>query len=118
MGKVKITNEVSLNGQELTKKQRYYATMGKETISIKDMPDGEKISPIAYVEFEDVKDDGTESEIFAIIDADNKVYATVSNTFRTSFKNIVEVMEGDPFEIKKISGTTKAGRDYIDCELL
>lgn len=118
MGRVQINNEVSFTGEALTKVQKYFMTQGKETVSIKDMDDGEVITPVGYVEFIDIKDDGTESEVFAIINEENKVYATVSKTFANSFKSIADIMDGDKFMIKKISGTTKAGRDYVDCELV
>lgn len=118
MGKIQINNEVAIKGEELTKIQKYFMTQGKETISIKDMNDGEIIDPVGYVEFLDIKDDGAESEVFAIIDENNAVYATVSKTFANSFKSIADLMGSDPFVVKKISGTTKSGREYVDCELV
>ena len=118
MGKVQINNEVSFTGEALTKIQKYFMTQGKETISIKDMGDGETIDPVGYVEFIDIKDDGTENEVFSIIDATNTVYATVSKTFANSFKSISDIMDGEKFTVKKISGTTKNGREYVDCELV
>ena len=56
MGKVQINNEVSFTGEALSKIQKYFMTQGKETISIKDMKDGEIIAPAGYVEFIDIKD--------------------------------------------------------------
>ena len=36
---------------------------------------------------------------------------------RQSLKDIESVMDGEKFSIIKISGKTKAGRDYINCTL-
>lgn len=118
MGKVAEVNAVSLTGTELTKKQIYFATQGKENVPVNELEDGHVIKPIGYVEFVDINNNGDEREVFSVIAEDGTVYSTISKTFKESFKTIVELMQPDKFEVKKLSGKTKAGRDYIDCELV
>lgn len=111
---MKIVNE----SREFDKVDKYLMTAGKGAISMKDVEDGKTIPVYGYVEFVDEKEDGTESEILAIItESRGQVYSTQSKTLKRSLLEIIEVMDGEPFAIKKISGITKAGRPYVDCEL-
>lgn len=48
---------------------------------------------------------------------EKEVYCRQSTTFKRSMKDIQNIMNGKPFSIIKISGKTKAGRDYINCTL-
>lgn len=52
----------------------------------------------------------------SIITTDNAVYSTQSLTFKRSIKDIEVIMQF-PFPVKKISGQTKAGRNFVDCVL-
>lgn len=69
--------------------------------------------------YEETKDEGDTVTILSIIDNETKnVYACQSATFRKSFLDISEIFdEGEAYSIIKISGKTKAGRDYINCIL-
>lgn len=44
-------------------------------------------------------------------------FSTISGTFIESFLEIVELMDGEPFAIIITGGTSKGGREYVDCEL-
>lgn len=111
---MKIVNE----SRDFDKVDKYLMTAGKGAVSMKDVDDGTSIPVEGYLEFVDEKDDGTESEILAIItESRGQVYSTQSKTFKRSLMGIIDVMGEEPFSIKKISGITKAGRPYVDCEL-
>lgn len=111
---MKIVNE----SRDFDKVDKYLMTAGKGAVSMKDVDDGTSIPVEGYLEFVDEKDDGTESEILAIItESRGQVYSTQSKTFKRSLMEIIDVMGEEPFSIKKISGITKAGRPYVDCEL-
>lgn len=111
---MKIVNE----SREFDKVDKYLLTAGKGAISMKDVEDGTSIPIGGYLEFVDEKDDGTESEILAIItESRGQVYSTQSKTFKRSLMEIFDVMGEESFAVKKISGITKAGRPYVDCEL-
>lgn len=106
------------SSEDMTKKDIYNMTRGAEIVSIKDVDDGTVITPAHHILFNDVKEDtGDISEILAIMDTDGTVYCTQSATFKGSFAEINTLMDGDDYSIKKLSGTTKAGRPYVNCTL-
>lgn len=109
--------EVKEMSREFTKVERYLMTTAPDIEPLKNIPDGASIQIDGYLIFDDVKDDGEVQEIVSIITPDKKVYSGQSATFRKSLKDIDNVMEGEKFSIIKISGKTKAGRDYINCTL-
>lgn len=113
MSKITITN----TSRELTEVEQYLMTMDAGVISMKDVADGESIPVDAYLEYKDTKKDGTEADLLSIMTMDGKVYSTQSETFKTSFKSIHELMHGKPYSIIKRSGETKAGRSFVDCSL-
>ena len=102
--------------KELTKVEKYLMTQSPAIVSLSKTEDDISISVDAWLIFTDSKDTGEEVEILSILSGDN-VYSCQSETFKRSFADIVEVMEGEHFAIKKISGETKAGRPYINCVL-
>ena len=117
MGNVSIIKAVMLNGEEMNKVDKYLCTQGKENISLRDVDDGTVLTPVGYVYFTDTRNEEV-SEVLAILCDDGGIYTTVSATFRRSFDSIVEIMGEDKFSIKKLSGTTKNNREYIDCGLV
>lgn len=103
--------------RDFTAVEKYLMTMNPGIISIKDVPDGTSIDINGYLIFEDEKEDGETSTICSIITEDKTVYSAQSKTFRDSLENMAEIMGDVPFSIIKISGTTKAGRPYVNCTL-
>lgn len=110
---ITIKNET----RNFTKVEEYLLTIAPTIKAVKTLEDGDILNVAGYLEFVDVKEDGTTSELMSIITTDNKVYSTQSVTFKRSIKDIETVMEGFPFTVKKISGQSKAGRKYVDCVL-
>jgi hypothetical protein len=110
---ITIKNET----RNFTKVEQYIMTKAPTIKAVKTLDDGEVINVAGYIEFVDVKEDGTTSEIMSIITSNNMVYSTQSVTFKRSIKDIETVMQGFPFPVKKISGQSKAGRKYVDCVL-
>lgn len=117
MGIVKIEKAQMLNGEEMSKVDKYLCTQGKENTSFRDLPDGTILCPVGYVIFTDTRDDKT-SDVLAVLCDDGAIFTTISATFMRSFESIVELMEDEPFHIKKLSGTTKNNREYVDCSLV
>lgn len=103
--------------RELTKIEEYLMTLSNDVISMKDVDEGEIISVNAYMIYSDTNSHGEEVEILSIMDDDKKVYATQSATFKRSFLDMYSMMDGEKFSIVKKTGTTKAGRPYVDCSL-
>lgn len=62
--------------------------------------------------------DGKEMKLLALATADGSAYCTNSATFCRSFESAVTMFSqfGEEFhEIQVTTGTSKNGRDYIDC---
>ena len=109
---ITITNTT----KEFTAIEKYLMTKAPTIKTVKTLQDGDVINVAGYLEFVDEKDDGTTTEIMSIITTDNDVYSTQSTTFKRSIKDIVDIMQF-PFPVKKISGQSKAGRNFVDCVL-
>ena len=111
---ITITN----TSKDFTEIEQYLMTLDQGITSVKDLPDGEIITVAGYLEFEDVKETtGEVVKVLSIITPENTCYACQSQTFKRSLKDIANIMHGNEFAIEKISGKTKAGRDYINCKL-
>lgn len=106
--------------RELTKVERYRLTLSPEILTLQKVADDEPIEVSAFCEFEDVNEEtGEISELLGILSNDGHSYVTQSKTFKESFRNIADIFaeDGETFTIRKISGKTKGGRDYINCVL-
>lgn len=84
---------------------------------------GEKMSkadgtfPVdAFLLYEDVNSKGEEQRVLSIISGGRKL-DTISTTFIREFEAIADIMDGDPFSIVIIHSTSKAGREFVTCEL-
>ena len=104
--------------REFDKVEQYLMTVSPAMVSMKDVADGTKITVSGTLMFEDTKENtGDTVEVLSIITPDKQVYSCQSATFKRSLKDIANIMDGQEFTIIKTSGKTKAGRDYIDCQL-
>ena len=93
-------------------------TIAPSIISMKDVPDGTHITIDGILTFEDTKETtGESTDILSDITPEKKVYSCQSATFKRSIRDISIIMKGKSFTIVKTSGKTKAGRDFINCEL-
>ena len=116
--------EIMKTNKELNKIELYNMTGSPEIKTAKSLDDGTLLTIDAAVNFTDTNKDGNVVEILTIRTTDGDVYAVQSSTFRRSFDFINDVItEGNgwtpnPFTIKKISGISKGGRDFIDCVLV
>ena len=108
---------INSTSKEFTEVEKYLMTISPAMKSIKDVKDGTSIKVVGYLEFKDVKDNGDTSEILSVITPDNEVYSCQSATFKRSLKDIAGIMGGKTFSVIKTSGKTKAGRDFVNCEL-
>lgn len=105
------------NSREFTKIEIYLMTSSPDVESIKNVEDETSIPVDGYILFKDTDQKGEETDILSIITPDKKVYACQSQTFKRSFIEIFELMDGESFSIIKKSGVSKGGRDYINCVL-
>lgn len=112
--------EIKKTKKELDKKGQYIMTLNKAMKSMKDVPDQTEIKVINFCFFDKVDERTGESvSLLSILDESGKVYCTQSETFKRDFTDIAEIFDEDEdFIIGKISGVTKAGRDFVDCVLV
>lgn len=113
--------EMKSASRDLSKVERYRLTLSPEIKTIQDLDDGTTIDVIAYCEFNDVNEStGEVAQLLGILDKSGASYVTQSATFKRSFSDIADIFADDgesEFTVKKISGTTKAGRPYVNCVL-
>lgn len=119
--KEKIMIEMKSASRELTKVERYRLTLSPEIQTVQDLADDTVIHVSAFAEFDDINEESGEvAHLLGILDKDGKSYVTQSVTFKRSFSDIADIFADDgesEFSIRKISGTTKANRPYVNCVL-
>lgn len=79
---------------------------------------GQTITLDKWVLYTELDKDGNEMKLLALTDSDGSAYCTNSATFCRSFESAVTMFAqfGEEFhEIQITTGTSKNGRDYIDC---
>lgn len=108
---------INKQSRDFTEVEQYLMTLDRGIVSLKDVENNTSIPVAGYLTFTDEKDCGDSVDILSIITPDNKVFSCQSKTFKRSFENISKIMHDKSFSIIKVSGTTKAGRPYIDCTL-
>jgi hypothetical protein len=108
---------INTQSRDFTEVEQYLMTLDRRIKSLKNVDDNTSIAVAGYLTFTDEKENGDSVEILSIITPDNEVFSCQSATFKRSFDNIINIMNGKPFSIIKLSGTTKSDRPYIDCGL-
>ena len=110
--------KILAQSKELTKEQIYLMTKSPSIIPVKNVEDNTHLTVVAFITYEDVNSQGETSELLSVLGTNNEVWACQSDTFKRSFNDLVEIMGTEGFTIKKLSGTTKAGRPYVNCDLV
>lgn len=111
----------SKSDEGFTKAELYRMTKSPFIVSVKTLADGATMTPIGWLTFDDENNKGEVSHMLSIIgvcdDGQKVVWSCQSQTFKDNFMELWELFEGDAFKIKKISGQSKAGREYVSCDL-
>lgn len=111
----------SKSTESFTKAELYRMTKSPSIVSVKTVADGTTMSPIGWLTFDDENNKGEVSHMLSIIgvgeDDQEVVWSCQSQTFKDNFMDLWELFKGDNFKIKKLSGQTKAGREYVNCDL-
>lgn len=98
----------------------YKMTRGKTTVSVNKLDDDQldnDFSVSAWLIYTDVNSKGENVEILSVLTESGLVLAAQSKTFKESFFDIVDIVGDRPFSIRVLSGTSKSGRRYMDCDL-
>lgn len=101
------------NPENISKKNVYLMTKDPSCKSVKNISDNEEFIVSEILQYTDTNSKGEGVDIMAMM-TDLGPMACQSQTFREQMRDIIEIF-GLPVKIKKISGTTKAGREYITC---
>lgn len=112
---------ISTNIANLTenKKALYRLTKSGGT-NVKDLEPNKSHPVSAYALYEDTKEtkDGPkEQRVLAVVLEDDTKLQTISPTFIDDFMEIVDIMQDDPFAIITRKSVSKAGREFVYCEL-
>lgn len=107
---------ITAKSKDFTKVEEYLMTIAPNIISLKDLEDETSIPVDGWLEYTEEKD-GKEVEIMSIITPDRVVYGFQSATAKRALLDIDSIMEGNKYSVIKISGTTKAGRPYVNLTL-
>lgn len=97
-------------------KKAVYKLTKAESQRVQDVEKGLSLPVDKWAVYTEKNNKGEEQTVLAIVSGGMKV-STISKTFIDSFMEIVDIMEPDPFSIIITGGTSKGGRQYVNCEL-
>lgn len=107
---------ITAKSKDFTKVEEYLMTIAPNIKSLKDVEDETSIQVDGWLEYTEEKD-GKEVEIMSIITPNRDVYGFQSETAKRALLDIDSIMDGNKYSVIKISGTTKAGRPYVNLTL-
>lgn len=105
---------------DVNDKKKVYKLTKADSQRVQDLEQGVSFAVDSYALYEEdkmKKDGSTETQTVLAVVSGGVKFATISQTFINSFMECVELMEGDPFSIIITGGTSKGGRQYVNCEL-
>ena len=105
--------------RDFTKVETYLMTQDNDMKSVKSLPDGAELNVTGWMYYIDTNAKGEESELLSVIgtnaQGETEVWTCQSATFKRSFDDIYGIFGDEEFIIKKMSGVTKANKDYVNC---
>lgn len=97
--------------------EMYQLTKSPDMKMMFSLDDGTCLMVKDYLLYEDINEETEEvTKLLTLMDEDGEIYAVQSSTFIASFQDITNFFDS-PYPIKKISGKSKGGRNYINCTL-
>lgn len=113
--------KITETSKDFTKQELYLMTKSPSIKTVNSVEDYTVITVIGWLTFEDVDSKGNPSELLSILGTDKNgtevVWTCQSATFKRSFADMVEIFDNEPFPLMKISGVTKLGKDFVNCDL-
>lgn len=110
--------EIIEMSKNVDKKKAYQLTHAMQTRKVQDAVDS--TLPInAWVRYNDIDATTGEAKEVVVIESEGEVFGTISKTFIREFVDIIAAFGDDPdFAIKVVSGTSRAGRKFVSCEIV
>lgn len=96
--------------ENLNRRDAYKLTESQTTKKLIDIA-GSVIEPDKWVLFED------EDKTVLVLECEGEMFGTISGTFIDGFIKAFDELGEDMGPVKVVTGTTKAGRTYVTCEL-
>lgn len=96
--------------ETLSRRDAYKLTESQTTQKLVELA-GSVIQPEKWVLFED------EDKTVLALETDGELYGTISGTFIDAFINAYNELGEDMGPFRVVTGTSKAGRTYVTCEL-
>jgi len=100
--------------ETLSKKALYNLTMSPKTQKMTTAK-GSTLEVAAWCLYDDVDKEGEVRRVLSIQTPEGEIFATNSATFQDDFLRMVDLFDGVVSAIEVISGTSKGGREFIDC---
>ena len=97
-------------------KRTLYKLAKSRGTNVKDLENGSEHPVDAYLLYTDTNNKGDEQTVLTVLSGDLKMQ-TISKTFINSFLEVADLMGEDVYSIKIIKDVTKAGREFVSCEL-
>lgn len=105
---------------DTTDKKAVYRLTKSESQRVQDVEKGLSLPVDKWAVYTETKKnqkgEETEQTVLAIVSGGMKI-STISQTFIDSFLECVDLMEDEPFSIIITGGTSKGGRQFVNCEL-
>lgn len=109
--------DIKYQSRELSKVELYYMTASDDTVSLKDLPDGEKIQVSAFLEATVTREGQKPRDITAILTPDMQVVVTQSPTATRALHEIYDLFGDIGFTVIKKSGVTKNEKPFVNLTL-
>lgn len=101
---------------DTTDKKAVYKLTKSESQRVQDVEKGVSLPVDKWALYTEKNSKEEEQTVLVIVSGGMKI-STISKTFIDSFMECVELMDDDPFSIVITGGTSKGGRQYVNCEL-
>ena len=107
----RIMNLSNIN-EEVDRRTAYLMTKAKGIRPVSELDDGTVLKITHICDFTDTDRNGNEIQIQTYMTTDG-VFCTQSKTFIGDIEDICDIFQGEPIEVVKMTGKTKAGRDFL-----
>ena len=108
---------IKMYPEDMDKREEYKLMYSNSAQNMSDA-EGSVLKPTAWVLHEDVTPTGEIKKAVTLITEDGEIFGTISEPFINAFERIADFFDGEIGEIMVVSGTSKAGRTYITCDIV
>ena len=109
---------IKMYPEDMDKRTSYKLMNSNETKRMSDA-DGSILEVKAWCIYNDIDTKtGDEKKVVSVMTNDDEIFGTISETFIREFEKIADHFGNDVGSIKVITGTSKAGRTFITCDIV